>query len=78
MQEARQNATTVSHFTPSKNRYLAHLHIHAFCANPIKRQGADTIQGFKGGIPTSVSAVTNIHSPRKWWGGRLIFGTDNI
>lgn len=32
----------------------------------------------QSGMPTSVSAVTNTRSPRKWRGGRFIFGTDNI
>lgn len=47
VQRAHQNATTVSHFTPEQELISGKFAYTCICTDPIKRQGADTIPGFK-------------------------------
>lgn len=47
VQEPRQNATAVSPFHPEQELIPSKFAYTCICADPIKRQGADTIPGFK-------------------------------
>lgn len=68
-QPAHQNATAVSHFTPEQELISGEICIYVYLHRSNQTSRRRHNSGIQSRIPTSVSAVTNTHSPRKWsWG----------